>query len=165
MKSDTVRRTPLEICSLAVMVMALTVMVLLCVHILGLGILSWIIPGIPPPQPHFYSSFISLFALFCFPYLILRSLKNVLARKCEDGYRPELVLIFNSLLSAAFVLLISEDYIQSSGAINNYFITIAIVLALLAWVFIIIALVCKFFIDKERIKDETYQHSNTDSRQ
>ena len=148
MKSDIVR-TPLEICSLAIMVISLTVMGLLCAHILGIGILSWIFPGVPPPQPPHYSSFISLLVLFCFPYLILKSLKNVLSRKREDGYRPELVLIFNSLLSAAFAFLISADYIQTSGVINSYFSAAAIVLTLLAWGFIVIALVCKFFIDKK----------------
>ena len=173
MKSDTVKRTPLEICSFAVMVMALTVLGLTHAHIFGIGILSWIIPGVPEPHSiNFYSLtgvlsriIIPLIILFCFSYVILRPLKNVLARKHEKGYRPELILIVNSLVFTALTLMYSENYIQPSGAINEYFITIAIVLGILGWIFIVITLVYRFIIDKERIKDETNQHNNTDSRQ
>lgn len=151
------KRTPLEICALSTAAVTLIVIVLSLLYVLGLGVLSRIIPGIPEPKdftfdPSYMILFTVIIPLFihfsCF-YLVLRPLKYVLARKLYDGYRSEFALIAFSLLSTAVLLLFLKSFIQPAVKINDLLPTISLILMLIGGVVVVIAVYYKYFVDKK----------------
>jgi len=151
------KRTPLEICAFTIAAIALVIIFLSFNHIFGIGILSRIFSSVPEPQPiTFYPRFMifikivmPLAALFGSLYVILRFLKYVVVRERPQGYRPEFVLIAYSLILAALMLQYLENHIQPAGSINEFLMTISLILILLAIGPSVIAVLFKFYIDKK----------------
>ncbi len=155
------KRTPLRICAFSAMTIALVVIALSFSYILGVDLLSRIVPGVPePPQlsslsfyhshPRFlvYDLILPLFYLFGLLCLILKSLTDVLAQKRQYGLRPEFGLVGISLIVMAFALFILSDYMQPAGSINEYLILVSLVLCILGMGTLIISIFFKYFIDK-----------------
>lgn len=151
------KRTPLEICAFTIAAIALVVIFLSFSHIFGIGILSRIFSSVPEPQPITFYPRIMIFidivmplaALFCALYVILRFLKYVVVRERPQGYRPEFILIAHSLLMIALILQYLENHIQPAGSINEFLMTISLILLFLAIGPTVIAVLFKFYIDKK----------------
>ena len=153
------KKTPLGMCALTMMIMALVVIALSFSYIFGINILPRIIPGVPE-APHLSSAYhvyprllisdliLPLFYFFGLLFLILKSFKDLRAQKHWYGLRPEFGLLGFSLIGTAFSLFILSDYMQPAGSINEYLISISTALCIVTIGVLIGSFLYKYFIDK-----------------
>ncbi len=157
------KRTPLEILAFTVMVVSLIVIALSFSHIFGIGILSRLFPEIREPHrislyPRFMifiDVILPALLLVGVVYVILRSLKYVIARKLYNGYRPELALIVYSSLFAALTLQLLEACIQYSEHFRDSLLLVISIFMLLSLVIGIVTIIYRYFIDEkpQRLRD------------
>lgn len=135
------KKTPLRISALSLMMIALGVIALSLSYILGVNILPRIIPGVPEaPQLSTYSYSDSLVSHLILPllyfsgllFLLLKSFRDMIAQKQWHGLRSEFALLEFSLIGAAFSLFILSDYMQPAGSINEHLISVSMFLCILA---------------------------------
>ena len=151
------RRTPLELCALSIMVLSLIVVALSFTYIFGIDILSRIIPDVPKPNPISLHSSLSIifdvilpiFMLFAILYILSLPLRYVLARKRYQGYRSEFALIAYSLLMIVFALQYLESYVSYAGSFKSSLIPFSLVPLFLTAVTAVIAVVYRYFIDEK----------------
>jgi hypothetical protein len=74
----------------------------------------------------------------------------MLAQKHHYGLRPEFGLIEISLIMTAFALFILSDYIQPAGSINEYLISISLILCIFGIGALVISVLYKYFIDESQ---------------
>ena len=153
-----IKRTPLEISSLVIALIALCVIALSFSHIFGIPILSRIYNIVEPGPIRFYPRFfilfdivIPLFVLLCVLFFILRSITYVFARKRDHGCRPDLVLIMYSFILSALTLQYLESHVQPAGSIKDFLFPLSLVLLLLGVGTLVIVIV--YYIDDKLQKN------------
>lgn len=91
-----------------------------------------------------------LFALFCFLFMIVGLLGDLLAGKHTKGFRPEFLLIGTSLVYTSLLLMFLEGRLQPVGNLNEYFSSISLILLLLSVGVLVIALFYRYYVDRNK---------------
>jgi hypothetical protein len=131
------KKTPLEICALGTAVICSGVTLVLYLYYFRFYAKQDV--GLP------------LFLLFCFLFIIVGVMRDVLTRNPTNGSRPEVLLIGISLVYTSMMVRFLESNIQPAGNLNEYFDSISLVLLLLGGVVLVITL---FYSYVDRHKNE-----------
>ncbi|MGD2250632.1 MAG: hypothetical protein PVF58_19730 [Candidatus Methanofastidiosia archaeon] len=152
------KKDPLRICTIAIMVIALIIIFLITSYAFGLNILPRLIPNIPKPRPFklYSESFLNYYRivyLLLFPLCsvgtILLSFKRVLAQEYSCGIKPEFYLITFSLIMVGFGLQVLGSEIPYRPDLTDLLSTISLVFAILGIGTLIIGAVYKYLVEKK----------------
>lgn len=155
---DYMKKDPLRICTIGIMVIALLIIFLITTYAFGLNILPRLIPNIPKPRPFklYSESFLNYYRivyLLLFPIcsvgIILLSFKRVLAQEYSCGIKPEFYLISYSLIMVGLGLGILGNEIPYRPDLSDLLLTILLIFTILSIGTLIIGAVYKYLIEKK----------------